>query len=314
MELVKATPQMSRDRDRATFEAWGGPLPLDLYLAMVGRLRDHAWSRNAAVWLLRGEGGTVLSSCEIYRMDSRLGGGSGSPGRTYAIGNMYTAPAQRRQGHATALLSALAPALLREDPAAQAMILFSDVPLEIYERSGFVARPGTSLVFEAQEGDAAEGIDDLFHEDRIGAALALLPPRQEPFAVLPSSSQIDWHLEREWIFAELMQRPRPLACGARLGSSTLLWAADFPGNKLDLLLLHAEDRVQGEALLTCARRAAFAAGLAKIVLWMTQQDFPWSQGTPEDRTNTMDSVPMIRPLDPRCEPADWNWIPRAIWV
>lgn len=64
MILIQATPQLISDRDRATFEAWGGELPLSLYLAAAGRLRRHPWPRDAgAVWCLCGEGGEVLSSC-----------------------------------------------------------------------------------------------------------------------------------------------------------------------------------------------------------------------------------------------------------
>ena len=53
MILQKATDQ-GTERDKATFEAWGGPLPLDCYLAAMARLRRHAWSRAASdLWYLR---------------------------------------------------------------------------------------------------------------------------------------------------------------------------------------------------------------------------------------------------------------------
>jgi hypothetical protein len=124
---------------------------------------------------------------------------------------------------------------------------------------------------------------------------------------------VDWHLERERIFTELLGRTRPPACGARSGPGVILWAADPRENQLTVLLLHAPE-ARAEALVTCARRAAHAAGLGRVVLWTTPADPPLSGGLREDRLDRLDSVPMVRPLDPRVRVQDWDWIPRALWV
>ncbi len=310
MILVQATPEMSSERDRATHEAWGGPLAVERYQALERRLRGHGWSREVLRgWLLCAEGGEVLSSCETYRMPSRI---EGAPGHSYAIASVYTEPDKRRKGYAAELLSRLGECLAGTGDA-QAMILFSDVALHIYEKSGFAARPAPTLRFPSLPGDPGEGVDELFPESRAAQALAWIPLPADPFAILPAPAQIDWHLERERIFSELLGRPRPTACGARIGSSAVLWSADFREGHLTILLFHAPGP-EAEALLTCARRAAHAAGLPWTLLWKTPADRPWPGILLEDRADRLDSVPMIRPLDPRLRAEHWRWIPRALWV
>jgi hypothetical protein len=314
--LVEATPEMSRERSRATHDAWGVGQSVDAYMALEERLRTQAWPRAAlALWLLCADlGGEVLASCETYRMPSQLQAGGRVQGHSYGIASVYTEPPKRRQGHVTELLSRLGSHLARIDPDAQAMILFSDVPLGVYERSGFAARPALNLAFVPLPGDPRGGVDAMLSEDQVAEALAGMPPPADAFTIRPVAAQIDWHLERERIFSEVMARPRPTACGARIGGATALWAADHREGNLTFLLLHAPGRSEAEALVASARRTANAAGLARVVLWRTPQDLPFPQAVLEDRLGALDSVPMIRPLDPRVRPADWTWIPRAIWV
>lgn len=309
VKLEQADPEASRERSRATHEAWGGDLPVDTYVALEERLRRQPWAREAMrVWLLRADGGEVLASCECYRMPSRLGP---VPGSSYGIASVYTEPGRRRQGHAAALLAGLGDRLAG---TGQAMVLFSDVPLCIYQKVGFAPRPALHLAFMALPGDPWEGVDELVPEALAAQALDRFPPPPDRFAILPVPAQIEWHLERERIFAELTGRPRPLANGARLGDAAILWSADHRDGQLTILLLHAPGRAQAEALVACARRAARAAGLARAVLWNPPLDFPLSGALREDRLERLDSVPMIRPLDPGVRAEDWNWIPRALWL
>ena len=309
MQLVQADPEASRERSRATHEAWGGQLPVDTYVALETRLRGQPWAEEAMrVWLLCADGGEVLASCESYRMPSRIGP---EPGHSYGIASVYTEPEKRRKGHAAALLAALGARLAR---TGQAMVLYSDVPLCIYQKVGFAPRPALHLAFTALPGDPGQGVDALVPETRAARVLDLIPPPPDSFAILPVPAQIDWHLERERIFAELLGRPRPPAQGARLGDAAILWSADHRDRQLTVLLLHAPERAQAEALVTCARRAAHAAGLARAVLWNPPRDFPLAGAQLEDRLERLDSVPMIRPLDPRLRAEDWNWIPRALWM
>jgi len=315
MILVEATPEMSRARDRDTYGAWGGPLPMAAYLQLEWRLRHHAWPRAAqALWLLCADGGEVLASCETYRMPSRVGTGGPAPGHSYGVASVYTEPHKRRRGYVTELLTRLAGHLASQDPRAQSMFLFSDVALGVYQRSGFVARPALNLAFAAMPGDPGQGVDELLPEHRAAQALAAMAPPEGPFAILPDPDQVDWHLERERIFNAVMGRPRPPACGARLGGACALWAAEYRTGQLMILLLHAPGPGEAEALLACARRTAHAAGLTRAVLWKSPEDGPWPEAQLEDRAEHLDSVPMILPLDARVRAADWEWIPRVLWV
>jgi GNAT superfamily N-acetyltransferase len=312
--LVEATPELSRERSRATHEAWGGPLCVASYVALEERLRGQPWPRaTMSVWLLCAEGGEVLASCETYRMPSQLLAGP-VQGHSYGIASVYTEPSMRRRGYVTELLSRLGEHLVRTDPDAQAMTLFSDVPLSIYEKSGFTVRPALNLAFGPLPGDPLEGVDELLTEDRVAEALAGMPCPADPFTIRPVPAQIGWHLERERMFAELNERRRPPACGARIGGGTAFWSADYRPGQLTLLLLHAPGRAEADALVACARRMANAVGLMRAVLWLTPRDLPFPQALLEDRQITLDSVPMIRPLDPRVRASDWAWIPRAVWV
>jgi len=323
MILIQATPQLTSDRDQATFEAWGGELPMALYLAAAERLRRHPWPRDAgAVWCLCAENGEVLSSCETYRMtswmrDSRPGpdGDAGSrPGHSYGIASVYTEPHLRRRGHSTEMLARLAARLTGEDPDAQALLLFSDVALRTYEKAGFAARPGLNLVFGALVGAPRDGGVALLRDDQVAEALARIPRPAAGYLVWPTAEQIDWHLERERIFAELLGRARPCCCGARLGAATALWSADYREGQLTMLLWHAPEPAQAEALLACARRTAALVGLPRTVLWRTPQTAPPVPAVLEDRRGRLDSVPMFRPLDPGLGAGDWDWVPRALWV
>jgi len=232
-------------------------------------------------------------------------------GHSFGVASVYTEPDKRRKGYAAELLARLGARLAA---TGQAMVLYSDVPLAIYQKVGFWPRPALHLAFTALPGDLRGGVDALVPETQAARALELIPSPPDRFAILPVPAQIDWHLERERIFAELTGRPRPPAQGARLGDAAILWSADHRDGQLTVLLLHTPEQAQAEALVTCARRAAHAAGLARAVLWNPPRDFPLSGGQLDDRLERLDSVPMIRPLDPRLRAEDWNWIPRALWM
>jgi len=111
------------------------------------------------------------------------------------------------------------------------MILFSDVALHIYEKSGFAARPAPTLRFPSLPGDPGEGVDELFPESRAaqawpGSRCRRTPSpscRRRPRSTAPGAG------------ADLLGAPgtaRPTACGARIGSSAVLWSA-IPGRPSD---------------------------------------------------------------------------------
>ena len=310
MELTGAAEEEKVARDRLTHAPWGSPLDMDSWLRREARLRAHPWSRAAMrTWFLRGEGGEVLSSCETFTMKSTAGSAAGT---TYGVASVFTEDRLRGRGHASELLRRVHARVAAEDPLAQAFILFSEVGAGIYERAGYAARPewDEDLVFPPSRA-TGPGAAEVAPEEELARVLACaprLPPRG--FVVWPSAEQLDWHRERERIYAEALGRPRAPGCGARHRDGVALWTGNLRSNRLYLLLLRADTPEAAAALVESARRAAAAAGLGAVHLW--KQAMPEAAGgrlVPRDQ-----SLPMLHPLKPEARAEDWTFIPRALWI
>jgi ribosomal protein S18 acetylase RimI-like enzyme len=307
-----------------TFAVWGEQLTPEGYAVREERLRGHPFSRAALTsWVLVDDHDRVLSSCETYRMESRLrrrspaGAEPVTPGVVYAIASVYTEPALRGRGHASRLMDELVIRLSADDPAAHAAILFSDVGASLYERSGFVARRALDCVFPAATDPGAAG-SDLLTAERLPAALVAARPPDAELLVWPTAAQLDWHLERARIWADLLGRPAPESCGARAGASTVFWAGDLRNGRLLLLLCDVRDAREGAALIGAARRQAARAQLDEVRLWLDPEPPPGSAllggGVPAERPG---ALPMIRPFErrwPGLRPWAFSHIPRALWV
>lgn len=317
MKLLLASEDQKRERDRATFAAWGTLLTPEQYLAREQRLRGHPWARETLrTWLLCADDGAVLSSCETFRMDAFLGPEAGArpDGNAYAVASVYTEPHLRGRGHASRLLELLHPRLRAEDPRALAAVLYSDVGAPIYERVGYVARPAYDWFFPPEDGEPAEGVDALVSEAEVGAALAILPRPRHPFVLWPSAAQLDWHLERERAYAALLRRSRPPVVGARVGRSVMLWACSSKG-ELNVLVWWADGPREASALVRAARRAAARSGAPGVRLWEEPLPFSWPGPGDGGRREARDgSLPMIHPLDPAVRPDGWDAIHRSLWV
>jgi hypothetical protein len=125
-------------------------------------------------------------------------------------------------------------------------VLYSDVGGPIYERAGYAGRPAFDHVFTPQEGDPADGVDALVPEAGLAQALAAVPVPADPFVLRLSVAQLDWQLERERCYADLIGIPRAPSAGARVGGSVALWA--WGRGALNVLVLHAGRRAGGPAL------------------------------------------------------------------
>jgi len=316
MRLLRATEEQKRERDLVTYAAWGMRLTVAQYAAREIRLRSHPWTRQVMdTWLWVGEGGEVLSSCETLRMEALWRrGGEVRPVTAYTVASVFTEERLRGRRYASAMLERLHGQLAAEDSAAKAVVLYSDVDAAIYERAGYSApRAVFDWVFSAEPGRAGEGVDALIGEREVAAALARVPRPEVPFLIWPSAGQVDWHLERERLYAEFLGRPRPEAAGARVGNSTALWAMTGRG-KLEVLVFHAEGPREASALLRAARRAGAQGGAEKVHLWEPALPFAWLR--PEDggtRIPRDGSLPMIHPLDPALRPEDWQGLTRSSW-
>ena len=144
MELaLVADEREKRARDRLTYSAWGERLTVDDFVEREARLRAHPWARAAmATWFLRGDRGAVLSSCETFRMESRLrrAGGAVEHGVTFAVASVFTEPSLRGRRLASTMMEQLGRRLAESEPGADAphaIILYSDVGPAMYQRAGY---------------------------------------------------------------------------------------------------------------------------------------------------------------------------------
>ncbi|MEQ1505252.1 MAG: GNAT family N-acetyltransferase, partial [Myxococcota bacterium] len=261
------------------------------------RLRAGPWARSErTTWIL----GPGLASCETYRVP--LGGGDGVG---WAIASVFTEPALRGHGFASALLDRLAERL-RTEPGARGLVLFSDVGARIYERVGFVARPAVDRVWPADPGDPDDGPWTRITDAELPATLAATA-RPPGAAIWPSAGQLDWQLDRARTRAEVGRRRvvRPSRCGAVLDDGLAVWADD--GDALLVLLLTGTRPETVDGLATAAARTAGSVGLRQVRAWDTPGPWPsWAPSRPRDG-----AIPMIRAFG---DVPDWTWIPRGVWV
>lgn len=318
MRLVIANAEQQKARDAVTYSVWGSPLTLEGYLQREKRLRGHPWPRaELKMWLLCDEPGQVLASCETYRTDSflRAADGTLTAGDSYAIASVFTEERLRGRGHATKLMDVLAGELERASPRVHSALLLSDVGAPLYRRSGYRETPAWDWRFSPEPGEPSALVDRLLQDTDVDAALARMRRPEASFFYWPTATQVDWHIERERIYAELVPRPRPEAHGATAGESTALWSMTGRTRTLMVLMLDARTAGDAAALLGAARRVAHRAGLSQVVLWEEPALAPLlpqvEGGTRELRDG---SLPMIRPLRPGLPSPETTPIPRALWA
>lgn len=306
--LRVATDDEKRSRDALTFPEWGSRLTLDQYRVREERLRAQRWARERMTTFVWADGDSILASCEAFRMDSVLRGAAGVlRGNTHGIASVFTEVTRRGAGHATRMMRALVRTLPERDAQAQASILFSDVGPALYERAGYRAQPCDDWIRAAAK--TAFEVDAWFRDTDLERAASLLPIPGDPFGVVISAGQLDWHLERERVYAEALRLPRPRFCGAQVGRATGIWTARYVGNELLLLVLTGTEPERA-SLVRAAQRVAFDAGLARVRGWLSPNEQP-PAGT--DRLARADSLPMLCPLTAGLDASMWRFIPRALW-
>ncbi|WXH31025.1 hypothetical protein WA016_05000 [Myxococcus stipitatus] len=318
MHLALATDAQKAERDRLTHEAWGSPLTVEQFHQRELRLRSHPWCREGMrTWLLRDDSGRVLASCETFHTDSYLRGPDGvaTRGVTHAIASVYTEPALRGHGYATRLMDLLAERLEQEPEKPHAAILFSDVGAPLYRRSGYHEAPAYDWHLSAAGGLSTHAVDALLCDGDVPLMMQRIQRPDVPFLLWPGAAQIDWHLERERAYAELLRRPRPEACGATVGESTVLWAMMARYGQLVVLMLDAETVEDAVALLEAARGVAHRAGLSRVVVWEEPSTLAWVARVPGATREARDgALPMMRALRPGLPPAERVGFSRALWV
>lgn len=311
VHLVIATDSQKRERDLLTHAAWGQRLSVEDYGRREIRLRAHPWCADAmTTWLWRDDAGSVLASCETFRMRSFVRGGSASV--TFGVASVFTEERLRGHGHASAMMRALGDELRLREPGAHGVLLFSEVGATLYERAGFAPRFFHDRLVPARAGAAPAAVEWI-RDAELDTALAAFPLPEARFVVWPTAAQIDWHLERARIYADLMGRTPPAICGAAIGGARALWAADFKNERLAVLLASAPDGETAAALVAAAADRAAEAGLREVRIWETPSlPLPDALGTRVRRDD--DALPMLLPFAPDVRAADWDDVPRALWI
>ncbi|WP_224367761.1 GNAT family N-acetyltransferase [Hyalangium versicolor] len=318
MKLVLASESQKTERDLVTHSAWGVSLTVEGYLQRERRLRAQRWAHaEMKTWLLCADDGAALASCETFRMDSflRAPDGAFAQGDSFGIASVFTEERLRGRGYATRLMDLLAAELERISPRAQSALLFSDVGAPLYQRSGYRELDAWDWSFAPEPGEPSERVDRLLSEKELGAALARMRHPEAPFFLWPTADQVDWHIERERIYSELIPRPRPEANGAMAGESTALWYMMSRYSALIVAMFDARSAEDATALLSAARRVAHRAGLSKVVVWEEPGMGSLLSQVPGAVREARDgSLPMLRPLRPEVPLSPATPIPRALWV
>ncbi len=319
--LTEANDEEKAARDVLCHAEWGARLTVPQFVSREARLRAHLWARREMrTWLWResqAAGARVLASCETFRMDSFS---RGLEGNTYGVASVFTEPSLRGRGYAGAMMRALVSRLREEDPRAQTSILFSDVGAPLYERAGYeaVSEPWDRVIETRAAAALSPGVR-LFSETELEPEWrSVQRPEEAAFLVWPSAAQLDWHLERERIYAGILGGRRPAAIGAALHDSRIFWAADFKNGRLMVLHLSAHDESDRATLLDAACSVAHEAGLARVVRWEDpappRLDGEGGRMTRMTRVRRSGELPMLAPLNANVTAAAWTHLPRGLWV
>ncbi len=131
-----------------THALWGGQRDLATYANDFRAVADSTYGRRRRFTVGVRDGGSIASSCKLYDREFRWGERSL---RATGIGAVFTPPALRGRGYASAMLGAL---LDQERAAGRDFVfLFSDIHPAFYERLGFTTLPSRILTLRAASLD-----------------------------------------------------------------------------------------------------------------------------------------------------------------
>jgi predicted N-acetyltransferase YhbS len=131
-------------------ELWSGTRSYDQYVGDFRAIAASGFGKRRFRTLGFEVDGVTVSSCKRYQRELRCGE------RTFSaagIGAVFTPPAHRGKGYATAFLGALLDAERRN--GTDLVFLFSDIHPSFYERLGFVRVPSRAIVLRADALPAA---------------------------------------------------------------------------------------------------------------------------------------------------------------
>jgi predicted N-acetyltransferase YhbS len=153
MRLVAAEgPLLQRVLDD-TFPLWNDGLSRARYGAYNVAQLETPWGARHLDRVALMDGDRLLASAKRYRVTLRL---DGARVPALGIGAVFTPPAERRRGHAAALLTELVRAA--EADGAKTAVLFSEIGTPYYERLGFVALPALDVDITILPGRGAPAV------------------------------------------------------------------------------------------------------------------------------------------------------------
>ena len=167
----------------------------------IGQLRTP-WARAHLQRLaLVDDAGEVLATLKRYRFDVRL---NGHAGWMCGIGAVFTPPARRGRGYATALIGQVLDQAQQEGAIIAG--LFSEIDPGFYGRLGFSAVPLDEVTVNIARKDGAPAMLVRAGDDRdLPAIAALYTARTEgaPFALRRDVTAIQFALAKKRLFAGL---------------------------------------------------------------------------------------------------------------
>jgi GNAT superfamily N-acetyltransferase len=306
-ECIEASPSEQRVRDEATRAAWGGDLDLPQFIEREARLRATRFARRSMrTWLLV-DAGETLASLETFEIVSRLDGASG---RSFQIASVFTEEGLRGRGHASSLLTEV---LDRVAATAQAITLYSDVGEALYARAGFRAVSAFDWRWPAATANVPEVVRA--ESDAAVAEVIGLKPTRGELTLTGSVEQVEWHRERERIYAAHLGRGA-LAHGVLYtdGGAALL-AGDVRRSQLCVLDWWATSAEAAHSLARAAADEAARAELREVMAWAAPfgDEPPLLEGLARvaaQRSAREGALPMLRGP----EPSSWRDVPRLQWV
>lgn len=136
MEIVPARDAVLEEILDETWRIWSDGLARDAYARYNAAQVQTPWGRENLDRLVLVEDGQVVSTAKRYVLRARL---DGRVIRVLGIGAVFTSPARRGRGGASALIEGLLASA--RDEGFDCALLFSEIGAAYYERFGFTAIP-----------------------------------------------------------------------------------------------------------------------------------------------------------------------------
>lgn len=145
LRLAPLSPEdYVRDVLPKTAELWAGDRDFETYVGEFREICASGFGRRRFRTLGFAIDGALVASCKRYQRELRCGE------RTYraaGIGAVFTPPAERGHGYATAMLGAFLDA--ERDAGTDFAFLFADIHPAFYERLGFITLPSRAIALRA---------------------------------------------------------------------------------------------------------------------------------------------------------------------